>query len=161
MPFFAIHYDESCVRLCRRRMFHLRELSAIWEHRLRHLQCKNSGVQNNTLCHVEIESSDLDKSQAFYEGVFGWTFKSFMGGQMRIFGVGDHHIGGLMLVDKVNPGSSPSLWFKVDSLEGAVARVTANGGTEVSPASPVPGVGFSSQVKDPEGNLVGLVEYTD
>lgn len=80
---------------------------------------------------------------------------------MRIFGVGDHHIGGLMLVDKVNPGSSPSLWFKVDSLEGAVARVTANGGTEVSPASPVPGVGFSSQVKDPEGNLVGLVEYTD
>lgn len=118
-------------------------------------------MQNNTLCHIEIETADLDKCQSFYEGVFGWTFKSFMDGQMRLFGLGEEHIGGLMLVEKVTPGSSPSLWFKVASLEASVAKVVAGGGAEVSPASPVPGVGFSCQVKDPEGNLIGLVEYTE
>lgn len=118
-------------------------------------------MENNTLCHVEIETVDMDRSQAFYQGLFGWSFKEFMGGQMRVFGLGEEHIGGLMLVDEVNPGRSPSLWFRVANLEATMEKVKALGGDEASPAMPVPGVGFSCQAKDPDGNYVGLVEYTE
>ena len=103
----------------------------------------------------------MDRSQTFYQGLFGWSFREFMGGQMRVFGLGEEHIGGLMLVDEVNPGRSPSLWFRVASLEATMEKVKALGGEEVSPASPVPGVGFSCQAKDPDGNYVVLVEYTE
>ncbi len=103
----------------------------------------------------------MDRAQAFYQGLFDWNFQDFMGGEMRIFGTGETHIGGLMLVKEVNPGRSPSLWFKVASLQAAMEKVIALGGEEASPATPVPGVGFSCQAKDPDGNYVGLVEYTE
>ncbi|MBX3096590.1 MAG: VOC family protein [Fimbriimonadaceae bacterium] len=113
----------------------------------------------NTLCHVEYFVTNLDRSQAFYEGVFGWTFREFMGGTMRVFGVGDTHIGGLMLRESVTPSDTPSLWFKVESLDDSCAKSVQLGGSIVGERSEVPGVGWSIQVKDPDGNLVGLVQY--
>jgi uncharacterized protein len=113
----------------------------------------------NTLCHVEYFVTDLDRAQRFYEGIFGWEFREYMGGTMRVFGIGETHIGGLMRRDTVAPGESPSLWFQVASLDESCARATAHGGRVVGERSEVPGVGWSIQVSDPDGNLVGLVQY--
>ena len=60
----------------------------------------------NTICHIEYYVTDLEKSQAFYGGLFGWDFRSFIDG-MVVFGIGDQHIGGLMKTDKVESGKSP------------------------------------------------------
>lgn len=113
----------------------------------------------NTLCHIEFNVRDLDRSQSFYEGLFGWTFRSFMGGQMRIFGQGDTHIGGLMLSDEVGAGASPSVWFQVASLDETTARAVQLGGKVTGERMEVPGMGWSITVSDPDGNTVGLVEY--
>lgn len=112
----------------------------------------------NQLCHVEYQVSDLDKAQAFYAGVFGWTFRSFME-NMVVFGVGDTHVGGLMKVDEVKIGESPSLWFQVESLERSRSLAVQFGGRADDEVQPVPGVGHSTVIRDPDGNLVGIVEY--
>jgi uncharacterized protein len=112
----------------------------------------------NSLCHVEYFVADIPRAQAFYEALFGWTFRAFIP-DMVVFGVGDEHIGGLMKKDVVNAGDSPSLWFRVASLEKAFDIALAHGGTTNREVSPVPGVGNSAVVKDPDGNAVGLVEY--
>ena len=112
----------------------------------------------NSICHIEYFVSDLDRSQKFYEGLFGWTFRSFFEG-MVIFGNGDEHIGGLMKSDSVTPGTSPSIWFKVESLDAMIQKVGELGGSAPNEKHPVPGVGHSVAVLDPDGNQVGLVEY--
>lgn len=113
----------------------------------------------HTVCHIEIESSNLDQSQKFYEGLFGWTFREFMGGAMRTFGSGESHIGGLMLVDKVQPGYSPAVFIDVEDLDAILAKAQSLGGTVPTPRHEVPGVGFSATVADPEGTRVGLVQF--
>lgn len=114
----------------------------------------------NNLCHVEYFVRDLDQAQAFYQGLFGWDFRSF-GDDMRVFGQQGNHIGGLAKRDTVNPGESPSLWFQVQDLEATMARAVELGGQRASERSDVPGVGWSGVVADPDGNAVGLVQYAD
>ncbi len=113
----------------------------------------------STVCHIEIDSTNLDQSQAFYEGLFGWTFREFMGGTMRTFGIGADHIGGLMLVDAVRPGHSPAVYFDVTDLDAILVKVGELGGSVPTPPHEVPGVGFSAMLADPQGNRIGLVEF--
>lgn len=113
----------------------------------------------NTVCHIEIQVTDLDRAEAFYTAVFGWTFRSFIPG-MRIFGSGETHIGGLMEVEQVKPGLSPSVWIQVADLDAILSTVTSHGGKIESEKSEVPSVGWSASFSDPEGSHIGVVQYT-
>lgn len=112
----------------------------------------------NTLCHIEYDVTDLVRSQKFYEGLFGWEFRSFVEG-MVVFGIGDQHIGGLMQREEVVVGKSPNLWFQVANLDEMTAKAVELGGAAPEEKTPVPGVGWSTTVLDPDGNIVGLVQY--
>ena len=112
----------------------------------------------NTICHIEYFVTDLDKSQAFYGGLFGWDFRSFVEG-MVVFGIGDQHIGGLMKTDKVESGKSPAIWFKVADIDGMIAKTVSLGGSTPNEKSQVPGVGWSVTVNDLDGNDVGFVQF--
>lgn len=110
------------------------------------------------ICHVEFHVTDISRSQAFYEGLFGWSFRSF-GDDMVVFGQGDKHIGGLQKDAHVKPGSSPSVWFEVASIDAMVEKAVEFGGSIIEPKHPVPHVGWSAQIADPDGNLVGMVQF--
>lgn len=112
----------------------------------------------NHVCHVEYFVEDIARAQKFYEGLFGWNFRSFFEG-MVIFGQGETHIGGLMQKDEFTVGDTPSIWYQVESLDDMIAKAKSLGGSADEEKSPVPGVGVSTVVKDPDGNLVGLVQY--
>ncbi len=114
----------------------------------------------NNICHVEYFVTDLARSQAFYEGLFGWTFRSFME-EMVVFANGDSHIGGLLKIDAPDPAPRCQIWYRVEDLDSMMAKATRLGGTAKEPKSPVPGVGFSTEVLDPDGNRVGLVQYVE
>lgn len=115
-------------------------------------------MTNHTVCHIEFNSTDLQRSQTFYGAVFEWKFRSF-GDAMVVFGVGDQHVGGLMKVEEVRSGESPSVWFQVASVDAALEAADAAGGGVRSPKGEVPGVGWSGVFTDPDGNPVGVVEY--
>ncbi|QYK58172.1 MAG: VOC family protein [Fimbriimonadaceae bacterium] len=117
-------------------------------------------MKHNSPCHIEIEVSDLGRSQEFYGTLFGWRFSTFIP-NMVVFGIGDEHIGGLMKVDRVEPGRSPSVWYRVKDLDAIFALATSNGGSSLEPKGEVPGVGWSAVIADPDGNRVGLVMYTE
>jgi len=117
-------------------------------------------MDHGSLCHVEYVVSDLTRSQAYFAGMFGWDFRQY-GDSMVVFGHGEDHIGGLTTDGSLVPGTSPSLWFKVASLDESSANSAALGGTTATDRHPVPGVGWSAVVKDPDGNAVGLVQYDE
>jgi predicted enzyme related to lactoylglutathione lyase len=53
------------------------------------------------------------------------------------------------------------VYIDVDDLDAAVAAGQANGGTVVTPPSPVPGQGRFAAMLDPEGNEIGLFEAAE
>jgi predicted enzyme related to lactoylglutathione lyase len=114
----------------------------------------------NTICHIEIEVADMDRAQQFYQGLFGWRFSSFIP-DMRVFGIGDKHIGGLMKVEQVRPGFSPSVWFRVQNLDNSLQQAQALGGSIEAEKIEVPSVGWSGVIRDLDGNMIGLVQYTE
>lgn len=77
------------------------------------------------LAFFELGVEDTDKGRAFYEGLFGWTFETGPSGKGWVLGTptirGGMHPG--------DPGASPYVFFAVDDIEAAAARVRELGGT--------------------------------
>lgn len=115
-------------------------------------------MAKNTICHVEIDVTNLENSQRFFESLFDWTFKSFTE-EMVVFGIGEQHLGGLMKVDTVVAGNSPSIWVEVESIDESLSHALSLGATLLAEKSEVPHVGLSAMIGDLDGNHIGLVEF--
>lgn len=115
--------------------------------------------------HFEIHADDMDRAQAFYENMFGWTFNSWGDGQYRLVltGEGPGIDGGMMRRHGAPPqgGEPVNSWVctvDVDDLDAFVAKAGASGGSVALPRMAVPGVGWLAYVKDSEGNILGLMQ---
>lgn len=120
--------------------------------------------------HFEIPVDDLERAKAFYGTVFDWELQSIPEMQyttitttpmdeqtMRPTSPGAIN-GGLM--DRSDRTPSPVITIGVDSVEEALKKVEAEGGTVVTPSTPIPGMGAFGYFKDPEGNVMGLFQST-
>lgn len=72
----------------------------------------------------ELGVGDAAKGRAFYEGLFGWGFETGPSGAGWVLGT-PNIPGGMHPNDA---GGSPYLFFAVDDVDAAVARVEALGG---------------------------------
>jgi len=107
--------------------------------------------------HVEFSATDLERSRAFYQGLFEWSFRSF--GDEYLFFEGPGGLaGGLMKVKQVHPGQSSIVYIEVDELEPYLEKVGALGGSVVNDRTPVADMGSFAHIADPDGNVVGLWE---
>jgi hypothetical protein len=101
---------------------------------------------------------DQQAQMKFYGELFGWTID--YDGSMD-YGVvrasSDKSIGGGF--GNASPGTPPSIGFYVGvpSIEATLAKVAALGGQTVMPRTDL-GMVVMAQFRDPEGNLIGLVE---
>lgn len=105
--------------------------------------------------HVEFLVTDLDRSRAFYEGLFGWQFRPF-GGEYLLFRGPGRTAGGLMKVRQPIPGRSTIAYVEVEEIEPYLEKATALGGAIETDKSAVADMGWFALLKDPDGNVVGL-----
>lgn len=119
----------------------------------------------NTFDWIEIRTSDIERTAAFYESVFGWktTDKETADGTaVWIFDTG-----GEPRLQNLRRGG---IWFRpsgerlgvvvyivVDDIEVTLRQITELGGKVVDPKAPV-GAGYAAFFTDPSGNLLGLYE---
>jgi predicted enzyme related to lactoylglutathione lyase len=129
---------------------------AVWEPRA------SIGAQrvNETgaLTHNQLDTSDPDRAQGFYAGVFGWRFEAVEGSDMPYWGIynGDRLNGGMMPLEA--EGGVPSHWlvyFGSDSVDDDAARVGELGGQVIVPPTPIPG-GRILVAQDPQGAVFAL-----
>ena len=120
--------------------------------------------------HFEIHASDPTVAQAFYAAVFGWRFQQWgewpywevttaTEGEDAAFGID----GGLVHRRGAAPAHDQSVSSFVVTVEvqdcaGYVERAVGAGGSVAVPLGAVPGVGWVAYVKDPDGNLLGLMQ---
>ena len=113
---------------------------------------------SNPFVHVELNTTDVGKAQAFYSQLFDWkTGKADMpGGQYTTIDVGEG-TGGGMLAQKM-PGA-PSEWLPyvaVEDIEAATERARELGGKVMKDVTEVPDMGWFSIITDPTGAHLGL-----
>jgi len=109
----------------------------------------------------EIAATDADKAQAFYENVFGWSFKKGDAGGMdyREFSTsGDHPVGGLYQIDPAWFGGNPPpahwmIYVAVDNVDASAAQAKSLGG-QVHKVMDIPNVGRMAIIQDPTGGMI-------
>jgi uncharacterized protein len=107
------------------------------------------------MVHVEIPAGDTAKAREFWGGLFGWKFEEYPGSptEYHTTRFSDTQGGAIMGADSDKRGAR--VYFDVDDVNAANARVGELGGTS-GEALPVPGMGWFAICKDSEGNEFGL-----
>jgi predicted enzyme related to lactoylglutathione lyase len=117
--------------------------------------------------HFEIHASQPGRAIAFYERIFGWTFKQWGDEEYWLIATGPVDEPGIDggLVPRRGDGPEYGgevnafvVTVQVDDLDATVKLITEAGGDVRMPRMPVPGVGWLAYFADTEGNLLGAME---
>ena len=119
--------------------------------------------------HFEIQASNPQALIDFYSGLFGWTFNKWEGGEYWMIHTGPDEQpginGGLLprrgpAPENMAPVNAFVITVDVEDIDASVAKAGSNGaGGEVCvPKMAVPGIGWLAYVKDPDGNIFGMMQ---
>jgi predicted enzyme related to lactoylglutathione lyase len=116
--------------------------------------------------HFEIHADDPQRAIRFYSGLFDWQFKSWEGPMsywlITTGADGPGINGGLMKRQHPLSGNDGVMAYictvDVDDLDRYFARGQELGAAVALPKMPIPGVGWLAYLKDPEGNVFGLMQ---
>ena len=118
--------------------------------------------------HFEIHAENLDRAQAFYETVLGWSFQVWGDGSYRLITTGPDGTPGInggltRRVGTLGIGAAPPMTafvctVDVDDIDAYERKALAAGGVVVAPKVAVTGVGWLVYVKDTEGNIFGMMQ---
>ncbi|GIG28297.1 VOC family protein [Cellulomonas marina] len=107
----------------------------------------------------ELPVDDLDRAQAFYGPVLGWTFSPFGDEAGDYLGVssGGELVGAVFRAPDAPREVGVRVYVLVDDLEAVLAATVEHGGTVKVPRSEVGGdMGWWAEVLDPDGRWLGL-----
>jgi len=115
------------------------------------------------LRHFAINADDVPRARAFYESVFGWTFDAWgPPGFYQIKNAGEGVMGALQGRRELVAGvrmTGFEVTLGVEDLKATMAAVEVGGGRIVMPPYRIAGVGELIFFEDPEGNVVGAMQY--
>jgi len=111
----------------------------------------------------ELACRDSQPATAFYASVFGWEAESSPmpgGGEYLVSNLGEHAIGGLIVMNEQWPESISAHWMTyfvvADTDESAALAGELGGSAPVAPFD-VPGVGRIAAVADPNGTHFSII----
>jgi uncharacterized protein len=114
-------------------------------------------LANGKICYVEIPATDIDRSAAFYEQVFGWRLRQ-RGDGATAFDDTTGEVSGTWVTGRP-PTTEPGLllYVMVDDAAAAIESIEAHGGEIVQPiGADAPEI--TARFRDPGGNVVGIYQ---
>jgi predicted enzyme related to lactoylglutathione lyase len=113
----------------------------------------------HSIIHTEIYASNHEQLGAWYAKVFGWKVESYPDMNYTTTTMSDEPGGGVGFNDAKN-GMPPGqvIPYIYSSAIEADAAMLAENGAEVNEVMQVPGVGKMCHFKDPDGNLLALMQ---
>ena len=116
------------------------------------------------IVHFELPFGVAERANRFYADIFGWQSRKWDGPEeyyLQQTGPDDesYGIGGALIArESAVNGGGTLVVIGVDDLDAYIAKVTAAGCAIVTPRTPVPGVGWFANFRDPEGNVLGMFQ---
>ncbi len=114
-------------------------------------------MASDFIAHVEIPSSNLDKSSEFYSKLFGWDFKPFGNGYL-LYNTHQGFTIGLRKVEKVAKGDCTIFHFKVTDIVSYLNKATDLGAHIARGKTTIPAMGYYALVSDFDSNIIGLYQ---
>jgi len=114
-------------------------------------------MSNGKICYIEIPATDIPRSSAFYESVFGWKTRRRGDGSLA-FDDGVGEVSGTWVTGRP-PSPQPGLliYIMVDSVSTTIETILAHGGEIVQPlGADAPEI--TARFRDPGGNVLGLYQ---
>lgn len=117
--------------------------------------------------HFEIQAENPERAVAFYGKLFGWQFKKWEGPMpywlITTGADGPGINGGLLKRNGPTPAEGQSVnayvcTVDVPALDEYWKKALADGATPAVPKMAIPGVGWLAYIKDPEGNILGMMQ---
>jgi uncharacterized protein len=114
-------------------------------------------IANGKICYVEIPATDIGRSAAFYETVFGWNVRQRSDGSTAFDDAVGEVSGSWVLGRPPSPSPGLLLYVMVDSVEETLGSVIIAGGVVVQPiGGDAPEI--TARFSDPAGNVIGLYQ---
>ena len=120
------------------------------------------------LAHFSINVGDMNRAQAFYGGVFAWTFQAYgppgffmidmAGAEVKPIAC----LGSIQLRRELVPGvvlNGFECTIAVADIDSTIEAIQRLGGTIVMAKCTLPAIGHLAFFQDPEGNLAGAMQY--
>ncbi len=114
-------------------------------------------MANPLISHIEIPSTDLDKSKDFFNKLLGWEFKSFGNGYLLF----NNHKGimvGIRKVDNIVKGENTVFHLTVENIDNVLKKSVELGGAIKRGKTVIPAMGWYALFFDPDGNTIGLYQ---
>lgn len=106
--------------------------------------------------HFEVGCKDLEKTTAFYTGLFGWSKTSVPYASML-----ETNSPGAITGQITSLGHEPhqyvTFYIQVENITEILSKIEAAGGKKIVGPIPLPDKSQFAWFKDPEGNMVALV----
>ena len=112
---------------------------------------------NGKICYLEIPATDIPRSAAFFEAVFGWHIRQ-RGDGSTAFDDGVGEVSGTWVIGR--PPSTQAgvlVYIMVDSVAATMEAVVAQGG-EIVQAIGGDAPEVTARFRDPAGNIFGLYQ---
>lgn len=118
-------------------------------------------VPSPPLDHIYYWTSDMDRGVRFYQDVLGLSLVRRDGGEWALFDTGavGFALHGATQGRPVQAGGATAV-FRVDDLEAARRSLEARGATFDEHVGEVEGFARFASFRDPDGNVVQLIEYS-
>ena len=117
--------------------------------------------------HFEIHASSPQPLIEFYSALFGWKFSQWGGMDYWMIETGSDDTpginGGLLprrgpAPADMQPVSSYVCTVHVESVDDTLAKASTLGATTAHPKMPIPTIGWLAYLKDPDGNIFGIMQ---
>jgi len=112
---------------------------------------------NGKICYIEVPATDIARSSAFYQKVFGWSVRKRGDGKLA-FDDGVGQVSGTWVTGR-KPMTEVGLliYIMVDEAAAIIESVIANGGKIVQPiGKDHPEI--TARFSDPGGNILGIYQ---
>src|SRR5438067_10178952 len=107
---------------------------------------------NGKICYIEMPATDIARSSAFYEKLFGWKMRKRGDGAVA-FDDATGQVSGSFVLGRQPSSGKPGLlvYIMMDSVAATLDAIVANGGTIVQPiGADAPEI--TARFSDPAGN---------
>ena len=110
--------------------------------------------------HFEIPSDNPDRLKEFFTKTFDWSFQQFGEDPYHFALTGDRAGMGIdgAIMQRKDPRQPIVNTIGVDSIDNAITRIEANGGSIVVPKQKIGDMGYVAYFKDPDDNIHGVWE---
>jgi predicted enzyme related to lactoylglutathione lyase len=117
-------------------------------------------MAHGNFCHIELKTTDIEKTRSFYESIFGWTFQSIPGFATYAMFQTPGGLGGGF--DASPEGEKPAeqgpiLHIEVDDIDGTLAKIAEAGGKTLTGKTKISDeFGYYAIFLDNVGNRLGV-----